>query len=332
MNAGTLRSQVKRVRADEGRAAAVKIAALTAVFAALPLFVGSGYRLRIVTLLVVFTLFTVSLNVVFGHTDQLFLFVGGLGAVGAYTSVLVADALGVTPWLTLPLGVAAAGVVGGTVSYIAAKRNFTVILIAIFTLALQLSITEFLVGAREITGGGLGTTVDAGIESDLVFYYLFVAVLVVFLVLYERLVASRFGLAFDVIRQDDVAASSVGVDVVRYKVAAGVFAASMIGVVGALYGFWIGRISPGTFSFQSIDVLVLIMLTLGGMRTTLGPAVGAGVVMVIEEFLASYPHWRLVIFGSLLIVLYLYFREGIVPKVRELYDDSGIDDEPVAGD
>ena len=311
---------------SDRRLRAARIGIVILAFAILPALATSSYRLRVFTLVIAFALFTMSLNVVFGHTDQLFLFVGGLAGVGAYTTVHVAGEIGVTPWATLPLGVALAGILGATVSYIAAKRRFTVILIAIFTLALQLALSQFFNGASSITGGTSGLTVPMlGIEDRLVFYYLFLGVLVVFLVGYDRLVHSRYGLAFEALREDELAAASSGIDVVKYKTFAGLLAALMIGLVGALYGFSQEPIFPAFYAFTSIDVLVLIMLTLGGMRTLLGPIVGAVFIYGVNEFLAGTAGWRTFTFGVLLIVLFLYFREGIVPKAEEVLDDRGID-------
>lgn len=311
---------------SDRRVRAARIGVVVAAFVVLPLLATSSYRLRVFTLMVAFALFAISLNVVFGHTDQLFLVVGGLAGVGGYTTVYSAIQLGITPWLTLPLGVALAGLLGAVVSYISAKRQFTVILIAIFTLALQLSLTQFFSGARAITGGTDGLVVPMlVVEGRLAFYYVFVAVLVVFVVGYDRLVHSRFGLAFDAIREDELAAASIGVDVVWNKTFAGLLAAMMIGLVGALYGFSETPLFPALYTFSAIDVLVLIMLTIGGMRTLLGPIVGAVGVYLVNEWLASYGSWRTFVFGVVLMVLFLYFREGLVPKARELLDERGID-------
>lgn len=311
---------------SDRRVRAARIGLVVTAFAALPILATSGYRLRVFTLMVGFALFAIALNVVFGHTDQLFLVVGGLAGVGGYGTVYTAIQLGVTPWLTLPVGILIAGALGGLISYIAAKRKFTVILIAIFTLALQLALSQFFNGARAITGATDGLVVPSlFIEGRLAFYYVFVLVLVVFVVGYDRLVHSRHGLAFEAIRDDELAAASSGIDVVRYKTFAGLLAAMMIGLVGALYGFSEGRLFPAIYAFTAIDVLVLIMLTIGGMRTLYGPIVGAVLIYTINEFLANYGGWRTFVFGVLLIVLFLYFRAGIVPKAAEIAEDRGVD-------
>jgi len=311
---------------SDRRVRAARIGILVAAFAVLPVLATSPYRLRVFTLMVGFALFAMALNVVFGHTDQLFLVVGGLAGVGGYGTVYTAIQLGVTPWLTLPVGVLIAGALGAIVSYIAAKRQFTVILIAIFTLALQLALSQFFNGARAITGATDGLVVPALlIEGRLAFYYVFVVVLLVFVLGYDRLVHSRYGLAFEAIREDELSAASSGIDVVRYKTFAGLLAAMMIGLVGALYGFSEGRLFPAIYAFSAIDVLVLIMLTIGGMRTMYGPVVGAAFIYTINEFLANYGGWRTFVFGVLLIVLFLYFREGIVPKANGFLKGRGVD-------
>ncbi len=295
------------------------IGGIGVVFALLPVVATSRPQLRMITLIASFALFTIGLNIVFGHTDQLFLFVGALAGIGGYSTVILAESTGLSPWLTLPMAVGLTGAIGGLVSYIAARRNMSIILIAIFTFALQLAVNEFFVGAREITGGSVGMSAEVvNIETNLTFYYVFVALLILYLAVYAALMNSKYGLSFMAVRQDQVAASSVGVDIVRTKVIAGTIAALMIGLAGAFYAFWAGWISPGTYSFQAIDVLVLIMLTLGGMRTLTGPVVGAILLVLINDVLASYPRWRLVIFGSILIVMFLAFREGIVPKIGEI--------------
>lgn len=295
------------------------MAGIALVFGLLPLVATSRPQLRMITLMASFALFTIGLNVVFGHTDQLFLFVGGLAAVGGYSTVILAESTGLSAWLTMPMAVGLAGALGGTVSYIAARRNMSIILIAIFTFALQLALNEFFVGARHITGGSVGISTDVvNIESNLTFYYMFVVLLMLYLLVYAALMNSKYGLSFMAVRQDQVAAGSVGVDIIRTKVIAGTIGAVMIGMAGAFYAFWTPWISPGTYSFQAIDVLVLIMLTLGGMRTLTGPVVGAILLVAINDVLASYQQWRLVIFGSILIVLFLAFREGIVPMASDL--------------
>ncbi|GAB6879257.1 branched-chain amino acid ABC transporter permease [Halorubrum gandharaense] len=339
---------------------AKRIAAVAAVLLPLPLLVTAGgatYQLRIFTLFVVFAAFTVALNVAFAHTDQLFLFLGALAGVGTYTTALLAQSVGISAWATLPVGALVAGTIGAIVSYVAARRGMTVIVLAILTLSLQLAAMEFFVGAREITGGSTGFPFDGlsvapvaemvGLGERVAFAYVLVGVLLAALVGYSWLRASRWGAAFEAVRQDPVAAEAAGIDAVRTKVLAGFLAAALVGTVGPLYAQAEGYVLPSTFAFQAVDVLVLVMLVLGGSRTLLGPVVGAGAVVFIDELLGEVGQWRTAALGALLVVLFLSFRQGIVPKARAVYDarfgeDAGVgdatesseagDDSPGAGD
>lgn len=307
------------------------IGVLAVVLATLPFIFGaSGYYSRLLDLFLLFALLAVALNVVFGHTDQLFLFVGGLAGAGAYTTALAAEALGASAWLTLPLGVLVCGTVGALVSWVSAKRKFTVILISILTLNLQLAFVEFFLGARSITGGstgfpftGLGLAEAAtaiGIDRNYVLYYLLLVFLVCVLLGYRRLIGSKYGLAFDAIREDEVAAAAVGIDVVRYKTIAGFVSAAVIGATGVMLAGFEQYVTPSLFTFLGVDVLVLIMLILGGLRTTIGPVVGAALVIAIREVLQNTTEYQTAVFGALLIVLFLYFRSGVVPAVSARLD------------
>lgn len=309
----------------------VLLALVPPVFTIVPGFpnvLGSGYYGQIFDDLILFSLFGIALNIVFGHTDQLYLFLGGLAGVSAYTVTYLAEALSITPWPMILVGMALTGVIGALVSWISAKRKFNVILISILTLALQLSFTEIFVGARDFTGGttgrpfpGLGLDLiggPLGLRDEMVLYYLLLVLLLGVMYFYVRLINSRYGLAFDTIREDELAAESIGVNVVWYKTAAGAIAAMLIGLVGVMLAQRHTYILPTQFSFSAVDVTVLIMIIIGGLRTTYGPILGAIVVIVLREaLLLTVGRWRTAIFGVLLIVLFLYFREGVIPEVRD---------------
>lgn len=284
---------------------------------------GASYVSRIFLLMALYAILTTALNIVFGHTDQLLLFTGAVAAIGAYTTALGAQWLGVSPWLTLFLGAFLAGIVGVVVTYVAAIRNLTVIVISILTLALQFSIIELINSLRDITGGVTGLMFNGlrirAIEGlpwfteDIVLFYTLSAILLALLALYQYLMNSRYGLAFEMIRQDETAAKSIGLDVVKYKVIAGFIATFAIGLTGPFFGQLSGFIGPGTFTFNNIDVMILIMLIVGGLRTMYGPLVGAALVIFLNEQLRNFAEFRSILFGVLLMALFLYFRQGIVP-------------------
>jgi branched-chain amino acid transport system permease protein len=293
------------------------------------LILGSSYYESLIVHTLLIALLAVALNIVFGHTDQLFLFMGGLAGLGAYGTALLSNWTGVTPWVTLPIAGVIAGLLGLTVSWVSAKRDFTVVLISILTLNLQLVLSQVYVGARGITGGSTGFSYTpyldltpvaeaVGVSEHIALYYVVVLVLVGALVLYLWLVHSRFGMAFDAIREDEVASSSIGVDVVYYKSVAGFLSAFLFAVAGAFLAAESNYLLPSDFTFLQVDVIVLIVLVVGGLRTTLGPVIGAAIIVAIEEVLSIYAaQWQTPIFGLLLIALFLYFRQGVVRAVSD---------------
>lgn len=313
-----------------------KLALVAAIFVVAPLPVaGSGYAIGVLSRVLLFALFALALNIVFGHNDQLFLFMGGLGGIGAYTTALVADTVGVTAWLGLPVAALLCGAIALSVSWISARRRFTVILISILTLNLQLVFAEAFVGARDLTGGSTGFPYElfsvsgvaeaVGVPTAVVLYYVILAFLMASMVLYVWLINSKYGMAFEAIREDETAAASIGIDVVRYKTIAGFIAGVIIGIAGTLLAREATYITPSIFTFVAVDVIALVVLIVGGIRQTYGPIVGAVVVEAIEAALSNYAaDWRAAIFGALLIVLFLYFRSGVIVTARDLLDGSGV--------
>ena len=310
-----------------------KLALVAVVFVIAPIPVaGSGYYVGVLSRVLLFALFALALNIVFGHNDQLFLFMGGLGGIGAYTTALVADSVGVTAWLALPVAALVCGVIGLSVSWISARRRFTVILISILTLNLQLVFAEAFVGARNLTGGSTGFPYElfsiegiadaVGVPTPVVLYYVILGFLMAGMVVYIWLINSKYGMAFEAIREDETAAASIGIDVVRYKTIAGFVAGVIIAVAGTLLAREATYVTPSIFTFLAVDVIALVVLIVGGIRQTYGPIVGAVVVEAIEAFLSNYAaDWRAAIFGALLIVLFLYFRSGIIVTVRDLLEE-----------
>lgn len=301
---------------------------------------GATFRARLLLLVLIFACFAIALDIVFGQTDQLFLFLGALAGVGAYTVAGLTDLLGINPWLVLPISALAAGVIGLMVSYVAARRRMTIIVIAILTLSLQLVSEQVFEAWISLTGGTTGIrfngleipllvelfdqVFDPRVGGRIATYYVILVGFIAIVLGYRHMMNSKYGLAFKAIRQDEVAAESIGINVIKYKVIAGFTAAFIIGAIGPFYAQSEAWVTPSLFTFIRVDVIVLIMLVLGGMRTLTGPIVGAAIVIYLNEMLRFAERWTTAIFGFLLIILFLYFREGIVPKGRDIWYSGGV--------
>jgi branched-chain amino acid transport system permease protein len=303
---------------------------ITAVLLALvPLrYHESGSTMRVLTEGMLFAAYTVAFNVIFGFTGQLFLCIGALAGVGGFMSAIFADRVGLPMGVSIATGVAMAAAVGGLLSWVAVKRALGTIFIGIVTLAFSLSFDSLLLGRSDLFGGDAGLRVDAGsgtiLRDRLPPYYIFLALVVVYLVIFRVLQRSRTGWAFRALRDDMVAAELAGVDVARYRVYAGVLGSAMLGLAGALYAFaGNGLIGRSTYEFGRVDVRVIVMLAFGGIGSLLGPIVGAVAFTWLDEYLIEYREMRLMIYGCVIIVLFLGFRRGVVPTVTDWFRRRG---------
>lgn len=296
------------------------IVAVAALLSLVPLWLGdSRLMMGLAVEALLFGAYAVAFNLIFGSTNQLFLCVGALAGAGGYTSGILTDAAG----LPLPAGVAVAalvaGVLGGTFSWVAVRRSLDVIFTGIVTLAFSLSFHNLVLGQRDFTGGETGLVVEAGRDSflsgRLAAYYVFLGIVAIYLIVFRLLQRSHIGWAFRAIRDDETAAELAGVDVARYRIYAGLIGSSMLGLAGAVFAHHEGFISPSAFEFGHVDVRVLVMLAFGGLGTLLGPIIGAVVFAFLDEWLIGFGQLREVVYGLLIIVLFLGFRRGFVPTI-----------------
>jgi branched-chain amino acid transport system permease protein len=298
------------------------IAATGAVLALVPLWLGdSRLMMRLAVDALVFGAYAIAFNVIFGSTNQLFLCVGALAGVGGYLSAVLTDRAELPMVLAMVLATALAAALGGLLSWVAVRRSLDVIFTGIVTLAFSLSFANLLLGQRELTGGETGLVVSAGNDTFLgdrvAAYYVFLGMLVAFLVVFRALQRSHIGWAFRALRDNELAAELAGVDVARYRVYAGLIGSAMLGITGAVFAHSDGFISPSTFEFGHVDVRVLVMLAFGGLGTLLGPVLGTVVFAVLDEVLVDAGQFRTVLYGLLIIALFLGFKRGAVPAVAD---------------
>jgi branched-chain amino acid transport system permease protein len=280
---------------------------------------GSPYYMRLATLALIYMAWTVAFNLIFGHTKQLFLCLNALAGTAGYVAVVFAIQLKLSPWVTVPIGVAAAAALGALFSYISVLRGLGVIFLGIVTLAFSLIFHNLVLGLREFTNGETGlVTRGLGLpllEQPVASYYIFLAVLAVALLVYHALMSSKSGMAFRALSDDELTAELSGIDVTGYKVLAAAVGSAILGLTGALFAFYNGIVSPSVFSFVGIDIPVLIALLLGGMRTRFGPVLGAVAFALIEEAVRPFGQLTVLVYGVLLIVLFTAFRDGLAPLV-----------------
>ena len=299
------------------------IALVGALLSLIPLWLGdSRVMMGVAVLGLTFACYAVGFNLIFGSTGQLFLCVGALAGIGGYGSAILADRVGLPLLLSVLLATLASGVLGGLLSWIAVRRSLGVIFTGIITLIFSLVFGNLLLGAAGVTGGDGGFHIQTGAETFLRQtippYYLMLALVLIFLSTHGLLRRSHIGWAFRALRDDEVAAELAGVNVARYRVIAAVIGAAMLGLAGSLFAFTEGTISPTTYGFAQVDVETMVMLAFGGIGTLFGPVLGAAVFTFINELIQDLGQLRLLVYGALIIALFLWVPRGIIPTLGDL--------------
>jgi branched-chain amino acid transport system permease protein len=302
----------------------IPLATVGAVLALVPVWAGDSRVLMHVAVLgLAFVCYTIGFNVIFGSTGQLFLCVGALAGIGGFGAALLADNFGLPILVSILAATLAATLTGGLLSYIAVRRSLGVIFTGIVTLIFSLSFDALLLGLSQWTGGDTGRSIDSGagtfLRTQVPPYYLMLALVLIFLLVHGLLQRSHIGWAFRALRDDEVAAELAGVDVARYRVYGALVGAAMLGLAGSTYALIEGRISPTTYGFGQVDVVVLVMLAFGGIGTLFGPILGAVTFTIVDEVLIDFGQLRQVAYGILIIVLFLWMPRGLIPTTGSLW-------------
>lgn len=254
-----------------------------------------------------------SLNLVTGFTGQLHLGHAGFMAIGAYTAGILATKGGAAFLPAVLAGGVAAAFFGFVVGLPTLRLRGDYLAIA--TLGFG-EIVRIAILNLDITGGAFGLR---GIPRVTNLPIVIIAVLLTYVILHS-LIRSRVGRAFIAIREDEVAASAMGIETTRMKVTAFVLAAFFAGVAGGLYAFWFRFISPGSFGFL-LSIEILSMVVLGGLGNLLGSVLGAGFITYLPELLrTSVPavaQHRMVFYGALLVLAMIVRPNGLLGTSSE---------------
>jgi branched-chain amino acid transport system permease protein len=281
----------------------------------LPLVVQNRYYIHVLNLAGIYALVTIGLNMLSGYTGQVSMGQAGYFAVGAYVASLLALNKGVPLWLGIPAAAVACAASGTIIGIPAMSLSGPYLVLA--TVGFGEIIRLILVNWIPVTRGAAGL---AGIPapslfgfrfaSERSFYYLILVVLIIGTYVAWRLAHSKVGRTFVAIREDELAAESMGVPVRQYKVAAFIIAAVFAGVAGAIFGAFAGVVSPDNFTFDD-SVAFLCMSVVGGNRTVGGAIAGAFILTILSEALRPFQTFRLIIYGAILISTVIFAPQGL---------------------
>ena len=262
-----------------GRRSWAKLAILLIVLIALPLILP-GYRIFTVNYMAVFVIVGLGMNILVGDTGQVSLGHAGFLAIGAYTTVLMMTELGAPFPLALPVGGLVSALFGFLLGLPALRLEGPYL--AIVTLGFGLAVTQ-IIGHWAFFGGHMGLVVPTAtlgpisLSGDVRKYYLIVGTALLLALCARNLSVTRVGRAFRAIRDSEIAAASMGVDVAYYKTLSFALSAGFAGIAGGLLALMTGFISPGVFTFL-LSLMFLAMVVFGGLGSIPGAVLGSMVM------------------------------------------------------
>jgi branched-chain amino acid transport system permease protein len=285
------------------------------------------YLAHIIIIAGIYTILSLSLNLIVGYTGLAALGHIAFAAVGAYTSSLFALNHGISPWLGLLIGAVFASVLGAIVSYPSLRLKGDYLAIATFGLGVivysvaknWVSLTRGPMGLPGIPSFSL-----FGFEFNNVWVYL-VLVLVFVGITYlaiHNITKSPFGRVLTGIREDEIATEAMGKNIVKHKLIVFVVGAFFAGIAGSLYAHYITFIDPSSFTAME-SITVLLMVVFGGMASLPGSVIGAAVLVILPELLRFLgmpssigASVRQMIYGLLLVILMILRPQGLIGKYK----------------
>lgn len=261
---------------------------LVILFGVIP-FVSSPYGLTFVTLVGIFAIGAVGLNLLMGFAGQVSLAHGAFMGVGAYTAAILASRADLPLVMAIPAGGVMAAVAGVLLGLCCAR--LTPIFVCMATLAGQFLLEFVLAHWEYVTLGPAGITIpDAGLAgldpgNGKVFFYMTFLIFVALIWIAMNLLRTGVGRALTAIRDNERAAGEMGVPVFFYKLLAFGISAFFAGFAGALYAGLVRSITPDLFSFW-MSVQYVAMLIIGGLGSLLGSVLGAFFIVGLNEVLA----------------------------------------------
>ncbi len=295
---------------------------------------GGNYYLYLINLTIIGIIVALGMNLLLGCAGLISLGHAAFVAVGAYTAAILAEKLGFPFWMTIAFSGIITGLIGVIVGLPALRIKG--LYLALATLAFHFITEHVITHWESMTGGANGMMVprptlgDFEFDSDLSFYYIVAPIALLAGLGLANLLRSRFGRALIALRDSDVAAEAVGVNLARYKTLAFGLSAAYAGVAGSLLAHYLGYIGPDHFSiFLSVEYVVMVIV--GGLGSILGAVLGAifitllpeGMRFVEEALRSAFPHMvfpdlRALIMGAVLIFFIAFEPEGLAGRWRKI--------------
>lgn len=284
---------------------------LFVIIALFPPFFLTQYWLHVMIISLFYVMMASSWNLIAGFTGQISFAHAAFSGVGAYTSGMLAVYLGLPPWLGILIGIGMAALLGLGLGYLCIRMGG--IYLSLTTLGFSEILRIIITNEDRWTRGTMGLQVPGFFAeySKTSYYYLFLIVTILLLLLIYWITHSEMGLTFRAVLNDELAASSSGINTIQVRVLAFTISSAMAGLAGGLYGHYLMLITPDIPSLGQM-FLVLAMAVIGGMGSFAGPIIGSFILEILSEYIRIYGEYHVLLFGLVALAMARFAPEGLM--------------------
>ncbi len=284
-----------------------------------PLAVRNPYLLHLFIMSLLWILLGQSWDLLGGYTGQVSFGHAAFFGVGAYTAGILVKS-GLPPaagWSGLLLGGLTAALLALVIGWICFRLRGPYFALAVLALSEVLRLVA--VNWKSLTNGAEGILYIPAFTSKTYYYWIILALTAANFLVIRAVMRSKLGFYFLSIREDQDCAESLGINTTKYKLYSLLISAFFTGAAGSFYMNYMGFIDPGiVFSVHDISVMMILVTMLGGVATAWGPAVGAVLYILVSElFRVWVKTGHLIFFGVLIVVIIIFFPQGIVGTVNQ---------------
>ncbi len=275
-------------------------------------FYASDFMVYIAAQIFIFSIGAQGQNLLIGYTGQISFGQAGFLAIGAFTFGHLAGA-----GVPLPLALAAAGFMAGIFGLLVGIPALRLKgpYLAIATLGFGIAVYQVFVNSELLSGGRMGLIVNRlsppfGLTTETFNFYFYFLIAMLFMLATYNIISSYLGRAFIAVRDNDIAAEIMGVNLTRYKLLAFFISSFYTGVHGALQGLFLGYLEPNMFTLMA-GLELFVAIVIGGLGAVEGAIMGAAFVILVPQFLSGYKEFVPVIYGLTIILVLIFEPLGL---------------------
>ncbi len=281
-----------------------------------PIFFNQQYLINIGINCLMYSVLSISLNLITGYMGITSLGHAGFLGVGAYTAAILSTRYGVGFIGTFIAGTVIAGIFGillGIPTLRIKGRYLAIVTLGFCEIMriIELNWMSLTRGPMGISGIPRMSIFKISLNKPIQKYYVILILLIITIFVVKAIMNSRMGRAISAIRDDEIAANAMGINVIKYKIMCFGISSALAGLAGAYYAHYMGFIDPNAFTFDE-SILILSMTIMGGMASIPGSIFGASFLSILPEALRAVADYRQIVYGLLLAITMVVKPNGLL--------------------